>query len=43
MVVRSTGEPISFPPPDALLGKIANVAEASTRNRNTLGSYARPR
>lgn len=42
-VVRSTGEPISFPPPDALLGKIANVAEASSRNRSTLGSYARPR
>ncbi len=43
MLIRATNDPLTFAPPEALLGIAAPVASASTRRGRTLASVARPR
>ncbi len=42
-IVNAPGAPLTFGPPDALLGKVVRVAEDATRTRATLRTVARPR
>ena len=42
-IVNTPGAPLTFGPPDALLGKVVRVADDVTRTRATLRNVARPR
>ncbi len=43
MLIRAAKEPLSFAPPDRLLGVAAEIASPKTRRGGTLASVARPR
>lgn len=42
-IVNAPGAPLTFAPPDTLLGKVVKVAEDATRTRKALRAVARPR